>query len=51
MGIITTEKKRKVEVITMRTSKDILTEHEKELVQLLMAECKSTGDIQTKLKR
>jgi len=33
----------------MRTN--ILTEHEKELVQLLMAECKNTGDIQTKLKR
>jgi len=35
----------------MRTSKNILTEHEMELVQLLMSECKTTGDIQTKLKR
>jgi putative transposase len=35
----------------MRTSNNILTAHEKELVQLLMSECKSTGDIQTKLKR
>ena len=35
----------------MRQSKNILTEHEMELVQLLMSECKSTGDIQTKLKR
>ena len=35
----------------MRTSKNILTEHEMELVQLLMADCQSTGDIQSKLKR
>ena len=35
----------------MRTSKNILTEKEMELVQLLMADCKSTGDIQNKLKR
>ena len=35
----------------MRTSKNILTEHEMELVQLLMSECKNTGDIQNKLKR
>ena len=35
----------------MRTSKNILTEKEMELVQLLMADCKSTGDIQSKLKR
>jgi putative transposase len=35
----------------MRTSKNILTEKEMELVQLLMADCQSTGDIQTKLKR
>ena len=35
----------------MRKSKNILTEHEKELVSLLMSDCQSTGDIQTKLKR
>lgn len=35
----------------MRTSKNILTEKEMELVSLLMQDCQSTGDIQTKLKR
>lgn len=35
----------------MRTSKNIQTEHEMELVKLLMADCQSTGDIQAKLKR
>src|SRR5215475_1509528 len=35
----------------MRTSKNIQTEHEMELVKLLMAECQNTGDIQSKLKR
>ena len=35
----------------MQTSKNILTQREKELVELLMADCQSTGDIQTKLKR
>jgi putative transposase len=35
----------------MKTSKNIHTEHEMELVKLLMAECKTTGDIQEKLKR
>ena len=35
----------------MRTSKHIQTEAEKELVKLLMAECKTTGDIQSKLKQ
>jgi putative transposase len=35
----------------MKTSKNIHTEHEKELVQLLMSDCQSTGDIQEKLKR
>jgi len=35
----------------MRQSKNILTEHEMELVSLLMSDCQSTGDIQTKLKR
>ena len=35
----------------MRTSKNILTDHEMELVHLLMSDCKTTGDIQTKLKR
>jgi len=35
----------------MRTSKNIQTAHEMELVKLLMADCQSTGDIQEKLKR
>ena len=35
----------------MRTSKNILNEKEMELVQILMADCQNTGDIQTKLKR
>lgn len=35
----------------MKTSKNILNEKEMELVNLLMQDCKSTGDIQSKLKR
>ena len=35
----------------MKISKNILTETEMELVNLLMSECRSTGDIQSKLKR
>jgi len=35
----------------MRQSKNILTEKEMELVSLIMSDCQSTGDIQTKLKR
>ncbi len=35
----------------MKTTKHGLSEKEKELAQLLMAECKSTSDIQEKLKR
>ncbi len=35
----------------MKTTKHGLSEKEKELAQLLMAECKSTRDIQDKLKR
>ena len=35
----------------MKTSKNILTEKEMELVNLLMSDCQSTGDIQEKLKR
>lgn len=35
----------------MKTSKNTLTEKEMELVELLMADCQSTGDIQSKLKR
>jgi putative transposase len=35
----------------MKTSKNILTEKEQELVSLLMQDCRSTGDIQEKLKR
>jgi len=35
----------------MKKSKNILTEKELELVELLMADCQSTGDIQAKLKR
>jgi Transposase and inactivated derivatives len=35
----------------MAKSKHILTEKEMELVSLLMQDCQSTGDIQSKLKR
>ena len=35
----------------MKKSKNILTEKEMELVQLLMSDCETTGDIQSKLKR
>ena len=35
----------------MRQSKNILSEQEKEFVRMLMQDCESTGDIQTKLKR
>jgi putative transposase len=35
----------------MRQSKNILSEKEMELVQLLMRDCQNTGDIQKKLKR
>jgi len=35
----------------MSKSKNILTEKEHELVELLMADCQSTGDIQSKLKQ
>ena len=35
----------------MKQSKNILTEKEMELVQLLMQDCKNTGDLQSKLKR
>ncbi len=35
----------------MKTKKHGLSEKEMELVQLLMADCETTGDIQTKLKK
>ncbi len=35
----------------MKKSKNILTDKEMELVSLLMQDCKSTNDIQAKLKR
>ncbi len=35
----------------MKRSKNILTDKEMELVSLLMQDCQSTGDIQSKLKR
>ena len=35
----------------MKTSKNILSEKEMELVTLLMADCQTTGDIQSKLKK
>jgi putative transposase len=35
----------------MKTSRNILTGNEKEMVSLLMRDCQSTGDIQSKLKR
>ena len=34
--------------VTHEKSKNILTEHEMELVNLLMADCQSTGDIPSK---
>jgi len=37
--------------VAMRQSKNILSEKEMELVSLLMQDCQSTGDIQSKLKR
>jgi len=40
-----------MEVIKVRQSKNILTDKERELVGLLMRDCQSTGDIQSKLKR
>jgi putative transposase len=40
-----------MEVMKMRTSKNILTDKEMELVSMLMQDCKSTSDIQSKLKR
>jgi putative transposase len=43
--------KKKVEVNTMRASKNILTDPAMELVKLLMGDCQNTGDIQSKLKR
>ena len=35
----------------MKRSKNILTEQEMDFVNLLMQDCESTGDIQSKLKR
>jgi len=35
----------------MKGSKNILTEQEKALVSMLIQDCQSTGDIQSKLKR
>jgi putative transposase len=40
-----------MDVITMKQSKNILTEKELEFVNLLMADCENTGDVQGKLKR
>ena len=40
-----------MEVKGMKTGKQELSEKEMELVQYMMADCKSTGDIQEKLKR
>jgi len=40
-----------MEVIVMKTAKTNLTDKEMELVELLMQECQSTGDIQAKLKQ
>ena len=40
-----------LEVNKMKQSKNILTEKEKELVELLMQNCQSTGEIQSRLKR
>jgi len=35
----------------MKRSKNILNEQEMEFISLLMQDCQSTGDIQSKLKR
>ena len=40
-----------IEVEKMKTRTHGLSEKEMELVQLLMADCETTGDIQAKLKR
>jgi putative transposase len=40
-----------MEVREMKRSKNILTDKEMELVSVLMQDCQSTGDIQSKLKR
>ena len=40
-----------MEVMTIKASKNALTDQEKEFVSLLMQDCQSTGDIQAKLKR
>ena len=40
-----------MEVIDMKTVKNRLSEKEMELVQYIMSDCKSTRDIQNKLKR
>jgi putative transposase len=40
-----------MEVMEMKRSKNILTDKEMELVSMLMQDCKSTSDIQSKLKR
>jgi hypothetical protein len=40
-----------MEVMKMRQSKNIFTDKEMELVRLLMQDCQSMGDIQSKLKR
>jgi putative transposase len=42
---------KKMEKRRMMKPKNILTEQEMELVSLLMEDCRTTGDIQTKLKR
>jgi hypothetical protein len=39
-----------MEVEPMKTSRHILSEQEMELVNLLVRDCHSTGDIQTKLE-
>jgi len=41
----------KIMEVAMRHSKNILNEKEMEFVSLLMQDCESTGDIQSKLKR
>ncbi len=35
----------------MKESKNKLTEQEQQFVELLMSDCQTTGDIQSKLKR
>jgi putative transposase len=40
-----------MDVVDMKRTRNLLADKEEELVELLMQDCQSTGDIQTKMKR